>query len=64
METRGLKNGMVELVADPGKRLHLKDTDIYAAKAPVAPGSVGAGRRLTPSRPTPRGSMTTWSPRW
>ncbi|MFH8142360.1 MAG: hypothetical protein K1V88_02915 [Muribaculaceae bacterium] len=41
METRGLKNGMVELVADPGKRLHLKDTDIYAAKAPVAPGSVG-----------------------
>lgn len=34
-------NGMVELVAAPGKRLHLKDTDIYAAKAPVAPGIVG-----------------------
>lgn len=41
METRELKNGMVELVAAPGKRLHLKNTDIYAAKAPVAPGSVG-----------------------
>lgn len=35
MKTRELKNGMKELVADPGKWLHMKDSDTYVPRVPV-----------------------------
>ena len=38
METRELTNGMIELVAAPGKWLRLKDSDTYAPRVPVRPG--------------------------
>lgn len=38
METRELTNGMIELVAAPGKWLRLKDSETYVPRVPVRPG--------------------------
>ena len=38
METRELTNGMIELVAAPGKWLRLKDSETYIPRVPVRPG--------------------------
>lgn len=51
METRELTNGMIELVAAPGKWLRLKDSETYAPRVPVRTGEAARWEEVD-SRPS------------
>lgn len=51
METRELTNGMIELVAAPGKWLRLKDSGTYAPRVPVKAGEAARWEEIADRPP-------------